>query len=260
MLPYFYIGNIQLITFPIIIFLSIVVCLTFYSSSKVYNTIYYASVVRLCVPIFAFAAIGARFVSAITLAMQYDESFLYYLFYGGSVFYGGLLGGMIGLLIICKIKGLLALDYADVYASILPLGHAIARIGCFCNGCCYGKEYEGFLAIWYPINGERIQVFPTWFVEAFFDIILFVGITFVYKKRVSGIRTAIYMIAYSLYRFSIEFIRGDDIRGVFGMFSTSQYISIFLFMIGIYILFSSHRSNMPNYLFNIVEMKGDSNK
>lgn len=249
MLPYFYIYGIKFNTFPIIIFFAIIVCTIYFTVSKNYNKFYYVSVLRMCFPMFVFAAIGARITSAITMLPTSEHSFFYNLVYGGSVFYGGLIGATLGLYITCKLKHLEFFDYSDVYVTILPLGQAIGRIGCFFNGCCYGKVYYGLFAISYPVNGQMVKVFPTWFIEATFCFCLFLYFQFVYSGKKSGIRTAIYLIAYSIYRFIIEYFRGDEIRGVIGGLSSSQYLSVLLLITGLIILSRSRKNNMPNYFF-----------
>lgn len=198
------------------------------------------------VPILVGAAIGARLMSALTLIPSSDRPFWYNLLFGGSVFYGGIIGGCIGLVIVCAIKKQPFLEYTDVLVSLLPLGHAVGRIGCFLNGCCYGCRYDGFLSVNYPINGEILKVFPTWFVEASFSVFLFFYFHFICKTTIRGKRTAIYFITYSCFRFLIEFVRGDDIRGIWGPLSTSQIISVVTLLFGVIVLFYSNKKMINN--------------
>jgi phosphatidylglycerol:prolipoprotein diacylglycerol transferase len=219
-----------------------------YIKSKQYPKMFLLDMLRKIVPILLGAAIGARLTSAITLLSTSDKPFWYNLLFGGSVFYGGIIGGCIGLAIVCVIKKQPFLEYTDVLVTLLPLGHAIGRLGCFLNGCCYGCGYEGFFSVKYPVNGEIVGVFPTWFVESAFCILLFIFFHFVYKTNIRGRRTAIYFISYSCYRFVIEFVRGDDIRGIWGMLSTSQIISVLTLLFGIIVLLYSNQKKMYNYM------------
>ena len=68
-------------------------------------------------------------------------------FQGGFVFYGGLIGGVIGLFIYVKHYKLNAFKFFELYATIVPLGHSIGRVGCFFGGCCYGIEYDAFVLV-----------------------------------------------------------------------------------------------------------------
>ena len=64
---------------------------------------------------------------------------LFYLF-GGSVFYGGLLGGSAAAAIYLRHKGLPLGPFGDIAAPAIALFHCFGRIGCFLGGCCYGVE------------------------------------------------------------------------------------------------------------------------
>ncbi len=65
---------------------------------------------------------------------------------GGYVFYGGLVGEAIALVITLKLQKKNIFQYINIYAVVLPLGHALGRVGCFFAGCCYGMEYDGPLS------------------------------------------------------------------------------------------------------------------
>ena len=123
------------------------------------------------------------------------------------------------------------LKFFDLFALVMPLGHAIGRVGCFYSGCCYGMHYDGPFSVEYtktlgmtPLN---TPLFPIQLIEALLLMILFSVLMFMYfKMRKAGLITATYLYAYSVIRFVLEFFRGDLERGlVFGL-STSQIVSI----------------------------------
>lgn len=114
----------------------------------------------------------------------------------------------------------------------MPLGQAIGRIGCYFNGCCYGKEYTGIGAVDYIVNGNIVKVFPTWFAESLYCFILFIIMFCINRKKCSGFYAVVYLVTYSIFRFWIEYYRGDDIRGIWKGLSTSQYISAVIVAIG----------------------------
>ena len=250
LLPTFTICNIEFKTFPFVILLAFVISIITYLFSKKYKKFYRITLLKIGFPTFIGAAIGARLFSAITLMTVSTQPFWYNLIYGGSVFYGGVIGGAIGLFIACMIKHCEFLAFSDLIITILPIGHAIGRIGCYFNGCCYGGQYNGFFAVNYVVDGVKMSVFPTWFVEAGFCLALFFYFQLIHRNNISGIRTAIYLISYSIYRFVIEFMRGDEIRGFVGFLSSSQLISVFVFLAGILILYISLKNKKNNYLFN----------
>lgn len=147
---------------------------------------------------------------------------------GGFVFYGGLIGFIISILIYARIVKKDAVDIFNFWVAYIPLLHGIGRIGCFFNGCCYGVETHGFFGITYPINGLQKSIFPVQLVEAVFCIALSIAL-FNWVK--ANYRAAVYFTVYPIGRFILEFCRGDVIRGYFWILSTSQWISIIIIII-----------------------------
>lgn len=168
--------------------------------------------------------------------------------FGGSVFYGGLFGGVLTAFIYIKAKKLPVKVYSDLLAPAIPLFHSFARVGCFLGGCCYGVESKfGFTVTGNELVPELngVSRFPVQLLEAILNLVLFFIIFGLYKKsienkRLQGRVLFIYFLSYSVIRFCDEFLRGDDIRGfVFGL-STSQFISIILFIVSIVVLIYMH--------------------
>ena len=156
---------------------------------------------------------------------------------GGFVFYGGLIGGALGLLLYTRIFKVKLLNIVDVYATVIPLGHACGRVGCFLGGCCYGMEYDDPLSYTYGegvLNANTpvgVPLFPVQLFEAGLLLLLFVPMLIIYfkkKESAAGICGAVYLYAYAVIRFILEYFRGDKERGSFLAFSTSQIISILI--------------------------------
>ena len=151
---------------------------------------------------------------------------------GGFVFYGGLLGGAFGAWLFGKQFHLPVKGYLDIFALVLPLGHAIGRIGCFFAGCCYGIEYEGACSVVYSSSNTAftplgVPLLPIQLIESACLLCVFAVLLFLYcrKERKEGVIACVYLLAYGVLRFIMEFFRGDKERGVL-LFSTSQWISI----------------------------------
>ena len=166
--------------------------------------------------------------------------------FGGSVFYGGLIGGILVGLIYGKIKKRPIRDYADVMAPAIPLFHTFGRIGCFLGGCCYGiKSHIGiyYNNSYYLKDVEVATRFPVQLVESVCNFILFLVLNRLYKKeKFKGSLLLVYLMNYSVIRFILEFFRGDEYRGFLFGLSTSQIVSIGLFIISL-ILFIKDRKN-----------------
>lgn len=158
---------------------------------------------------------------------------------GGFVFYGGLIGGIIGVVIYGKQFKTSIKKYLDISATVLPLGHSIGRIGCYLSGCCYGIEYDGvFSHIYYEAANAftplGIKLFPIQLLEAILLFILFVVLLYIsFKSKPEGNTAIIYLISYAIIRFFLEFLRGDVERGSFLYLSTSQWISLLIILISI---------------------------
>lgn len=160
-------------------------------------------------------------------------------FFGGFVFYGGLIGGVFGAWLYCWQFRLRLFDYANLIVTAIPIIHGIGRIGCFCAGCCYGKPMDPPLGLLFnasPVAPHDVYLFPVQLLEVFTNLIIFV-ILMVYTNKKSCPRhggLALYMCWYAVTRFLIEFLRYDDVeRGFIGFLSTSQFISLFILAGGI---------------------------
>ena len=179
--------------------------------------------------------------------------------FGGMVFYGGLIGFLIGMLIYSRQNRIEFFKLADFTAPFIPLVHAIGRVGCFFNGCCYGTEYHGFFAVNYPYSTVEPELsavprFPVQLVETGLNVLCFTVLIYMLiismrkgdkkkiekdkksDKAVSGRLLGIYLAYYIIVRFILEFFRADEIRGMIGVLSTSQVISILLIPITVWLL------------------------
>lgn len=172
------------------------------------------------------------------------------LVFGGSVFYGGLLGGMAVGIIYGRKKKLDLSEYSDICAPMVPLFHFFGRIGCFLGGCCYGIESPfGF-----TVHGNElvptindVQRFPVQLFEAGLNLALFFVLAHLLKKnKFKGGLFAIYLVIYSIIRFFDEFLRGDSYRGFLFGLSTSQIISIFIFIGAVIFLVVRNKKKINN--------------
>lgn len=148
--------------------------------------------------------------------------------FSGSVFYGGLLGGMFtGGIYLFRKKD--RADYADLGAVAAPLFHTFGRLGCFLTGCCYGVESKfGFVYHHSDMpHANGVSRFPVQLVEMGLNFALFLLLVYWLRKgKQKGRLLQWYLLIYPLYRFILEFFRGDDYRGFLFGLSTSQIISI----------------------------------
>ena len=184
---------------------------------------------------------GKAFGILSTLLSDYNKTGLIILddilLRSGFVFYVGLIGFLVTLMLICRIANKPFHEMSGTLGISIPLFHAFGRVGCYFGGCCYGKISSSWLAIPYTIVlKEDIHLrFPVQIYEAIFEFLMFITMYLTYKRH-SNYRTkvlSIYLFTYSIFRFFIEFLRGDEIRGIYGLLSFSQYISIMVFIISL---------------------------
>ncbi|MDB4976579.1 MAG: Prolipoprotein diacylglyceryl transferase, partial [Myxococcaceae bacterium] len=163
---------------------------------------------------------------------------------GGLAYYGGLVGGTWGVLLIARRDKLPFLKLADMTSIGVAMGLFFGRIGCFLAGCCYGEVTslsvgtrfpgwspasegqfrEGLLA--HP-SLRSLPVHPTQLYEAVGCLLISVALSQwgPRQKRFDGQVALVALLAYALLRSLIEELRADD-RGVYLGISTSQWVSL----------------------------------
>ena len=158
----------------------------------------------------------------------------------GYVFYGGLLGSLAAIKL--TFKRVLRETYSwevlrNFIAPALPLFHGFGRIGCFMAGCCYGIP----LGSPWHIGHIVFERLPTQLIESAYEFFLFVILIYIGHRWKHINLLKVYLVAYAIFRFFIEFVRDDMDRGFWLWFSTSQWISIFILLYYIGILQSLWR-------------------
>ncbi|MEO8586829.1 MAG: prolipoprotein diacylglyceryl transferase [Acidobacteriota bacterium] len=154
----------------------------------------------------------------------------------GGVFYGGLIGAVVGTAILLRKRRIPFFAFADSAAPSIALGQCLGRVGCLLAGCCWGRHCEQPWAITFfdPKAAENVGVplgvplHPTQIYEAVGTLILCILLVAFERRRYSGETFVRYLFGYAILRFTIEIFRGDPRGSVFGAMSTSQFIAICL--------------------------------
>ncbi len=190
----------------------------------------------------------------------------------GFVFLGGLLFAAAACAVYLHWKGLNFWRMGDILAPSVAVGHGFGRVGCHFAGCCHGEvcgQPHGFClsvprietaetGLWpnayYDqvlrgvIGPEAEHSLPIWPVQLMETggLFLLAGALLLLSRRVFPLGTlvGIYMAAYAVLRFGLEFLRGDPERGLFfgETVSTSQILSVALLGLGVWVLASAWRS------------------
>ena len=178
---------------------------------------------------------------------------------GGIVFYGGFIAAFASLCIYSYRKKLSLRLILDLAAPAIAIAHAFGRIGCFMQGCCFGRcapeNFPG--AVRFPAGSmpfhrypgpdglHSLPLYPVQLYECVLNLLLSVLLVFLLRKnRKPGRIAAIYLIAYAAIRFTIEFFRGDH-TDFFLKMTPSQNIALFVMLpLGILVYFLPTRGEV----------------
>lgn len=158
---------------------------------------------------------------------------------GGITFIGGLIGGVVSFLVGYAIFRKRYKTRLTQVISMCPcciiIAHAFGRVGCFFAGCCYGKETDSFLGVQFPNLPN--PVYPTQLFEAGFLFLLFAVCFILLMKKDFKHNLSVYLIAYGIFRFLIEFLR-DDARGeLIPGITPSQFWGLVMVVLGVAVFF-----------------------
>ena len=210
--------------------------------------------------------VGAKLYSILEYGSDSFFDGLSYLFKGkfslaienlgsGLVFYGGLIGGLIAVSLYIYKKGLSWIEYADIVAPLLALGHAIGRVGCLLVGDDYGIPTESVFGMHFPnpipsfdhaFPGQDVYyVYPTQIYEMLAYFLIFIYL-YRYRHQVNfnGELFFEYLFLTGLSRFLIEFIRFHDsnafeLMGLYG----AQYVSLVMIIFGTFFHYKFRKIN-----------------
>ena len=158
----------------------------------------------------------------------------------GFVVYGGIIGGIFSGYLFCKKKHISFLEHFDLVMPSIALAQGFGRIGCLLAGCCYGRETDSAFHIVFHNSAyapNNVQLIPTQIIMSVLNFAHFFLLLFVAKRvKAKGQVAAVYLMCYSVGRFFLEYLRNDP-RGNVSLFSTSQFISLFILAAGIGLFF-----------------------
>lgn len=157
----------------------------------------------------------------------------------GFVVYGGIIGGILAGYLFCRVNKLSFLKYFDITMPSVAWAQAFGRIGCFLSGCCYGRETDSVFGVVFhntPMAPTGVKLIPTQLISSAGDFLMCFALCMAARKtKKDGQVAGLYLLLYSTGRFLIEFLRNDP-RGEVGGLSTSQFISMFIFLAGVLVL------------------------
>lgn len=165
---------------------------------------------------------GARVFYVLQHWPDYREHWLSALWLreGGLVWYGGFIAAVLSGLVYCRRHYQSVLAWSDFFVPILALAHGIGRIGCFLNGCCFGRD------------GHPAQLYEAGGLFALSGVLFWIAS----KKPRHGRLTGWYLVLYAMLRFTVEFFRGDQTP--YHSLSLPQWMSLGFFLLGLVFLYA----------------------
>jgi len=187
----------------------------------------------LAVIVLLVSILGARLMYVVEHWGSYHHSPLRILMVweGGLTFLGGLIPGIVVGLLYLRLKGLWFLR--DTIALYLPIGIGITRIGCFLNGCCFGKPTHLPLGVEFPPSSAAgtqflgISIPPTQLYSSFAAFLIFAGLRWMRKVQPpEGTLFWSFLAFYSSFRFFVDWLRYYEPAAYLSYLTVNQWLCI----------------------------------
>lgn len=215
MYPYIHItSTISIPTYFLIISLTTLICSLWFIRRAEARKLARVTAIDLNLVTLAAGLIGARLTSIVfeePIYYREHPAQIFAIWNGGFVFLGGVVGALFAATLFCQIKREPWWFWADTAVFPAALGYAMGRVGCFFNGCCYGKECTLPWAVF--MDGAHRH--PTQLYATFWELGS-LGLLWVIQKRfkTSGVLFNTWLITHAIGRILMESFR-DDPRGQF---------------------------------------------
>jgi phosphatidylglycerol:prolipoprotein diacylglycerol transferase len=193
-----------------------------------------ARVLAGCIGIFLVGLAGSRLGIVILDLGYYVSNWREIFSLYGTGFQGALLVGLLGALVFARYLRISFWRLGDLVAPGLILGQAIGRVGCFLNGCCYGRPTDSFLGVYLPGYGAGWAYrYPTQLMHSAANLFILAVLLGVEKRKpFEGFVFLLYAILYSTQRLLIDFLRQSDVL----IAHTSRLISVTTILIAVALL------------------------
>lgn len=164
---------------------------------------------------------------------------------GGMSFHGGLIGAGLSIFLVAIKYQKKFLHISDFVVPVVPIGLGAGRLGNFVNAELWGKVSDTPWAIIFPTDPEKLPRHPSQIYQFLLEGLALFIILHLYSRKVNlpdGYVTAIFLLFYSIFRFTVEFVRVPDIQLgyiAFGWLTMGQILCIPMVILGLFLLFRS---------------------
>ena len=165
---------------------------------------------------------------------------------GGLSMFGGFVLAIVCSMAYLRLKKLNLWKITDLMAPSVMLGLAVARIGCFLNGCCFGLPTQSSLGVIFPPDSPAgylfpdARIFPIQLVGSVMGFAIFAILLLAERfKNFDGFTFWLMLMLYSVGRFIIDFFRFYEESMVFARiggvgFSINQALTVLIFIVSIF--------------------------
>ena len=245
--------NLPIYGYGLMLFLGFVCCTWWATRRAARQGIDPDRITDLAMWVFIGGLVGARLFYVIQKRDQFGSLLeFFYIWKGGLVYYGGVIGGLTAFLWYVKRQRLSVWRILDLLAPPIALGLAFGRVGCTLNGCCFGDYCELPWAITFPIGsipwGYQVGVgwigakapplplHPTQLYSLLNAVLMALLAAAYYPlRRREGETIVMLCLAYPIARFLLECLRNDE-RAFITTLTVSQNVSVLTSALGLALL------------------------
>jgi prolipoprotein diacylglyceryl transferase len=184
---------------------------------------------------------------AFSIMLEWRELFrrpLQTLIKPGYMLHGGIAGGIVALVSISYMTGTPLLQVLDAPAFALPLGEAIARLGCYVYGCCWGRPTGSSFGVRYTSPESKVvrcaphlhnvKIHPA----QLYALVVYLGVFVLFYallpyQMFAGFYAGLYFVLHSIIRLSLEYFRQDDRGKLWGKLTHTNLYSAAMIAIGV---------------------------
>jgi phosphatidylglycerol:prolipoprotein diacylglycerol transferase len=170
---------------------------------------------------------------------------------GGMSFHGGMLGVLVAMALVARMRGRTFFEITDLIAPCVPTGLAAGRLGNFINGELWGRAADPSLpwAMVFPQSGSAIPRHPSQVYQFLLEGLLLFVVLWLYARKDRGERrvSAAFLIGYGAMRFIAEFFREpDDFLGLLALnMSMGQWLCVPMILFGVWLWLSARPARVP---------------
>ncbi|MDD3345206.1 MAG: prolipoprotein diacylglyceryl transferase [Candidatus Omnitrophica bacterium] len=229
-----HIGNFTVYSYGLMLVLAFFVSVHFAGRQAARQGVEPAKIFDLCFYVFIAGIAGSRVLYVVNNFAYFAAHPLEIVMLqrGGMAIFGGIIFGFACAFIFIRKNKMGLLFTLDLLAPFVALGQSIGRIGCFLNGCCYGRPSE--FGLYFPSAGQKL--IPTQLYSSLLLFLIFLALRFLQtRKHPPGQVVFSYLFLYSVARFCIEFFRNDSPR-IFHGLTIFQIFSLAMFLVSVVLL------------------------